>query len=205
MPTVFNPNVAEVNLIHRWDGQQVENLLYFFSTVEPGQQDLKDLADGVKEYWQTNMLPLMSNQVAFLLAEVQKCEPVPAETASASADLPNTGGDTNPSMPNSTSITITFRTGLSGRSYRGRNFWLGLTEPNVVNSYVEPTLVASVVGAYNGMVGNDAVVTGWHWGVYSQYHNGVPRETGLFTSITNATVIDYVVDSQRRRLPGRGK
>lgn len=205
MATVYNPNVARVDLLHLWDSQEVENTLYFFSTTEPNQAALQDLADGVRLYWQTNMLPLMSSEVAFLLAEVTKLEPVPAEFASAPAALPNIGGNGGAALPNSVSIAVSFRTGLTGRSYRGRNYWLGLTETTVQDNEITSAHAAAIVAAYAGMMGSNVVTDFWTWGVYSQRTNNAPRETGLFQDITSVAIVDYTIDSQRRRLPGRGR
>jgi hypothetical protein len=205
MPFVGNDNVAEVNVVHYWDGQKVENLLYFFATVVPGDQDLLDLATGVGTYWQTNMLPIMSNQVSMFLVEAVHLTPPPAFTGTWAPSGTITGGDSNAALPNNVTLSVSFRTGLTGRSYRGRNYWLGLTEPEVTNNVVSPSRTAAITAAYAGMMGNDAVVGGWHWGVYSRRHLNADRETGLFTAVTSIVIVDAQVDSQRRRLPGRGR
>lgn len=205
MASVYNDNVAQADVVHIWDGQTVENVLYFFYTNPINEAGLLNLATGLRDYWQTNMLPLMSSLVAFQYVEVTHLTPSPAYTATVPANSPNVGGDSNPASPNNVSITVSFRTGVTGRSYRGRNYWLGLTEPNVINSSVNPAHAALIVDAYAGMTGPDTIATDWRWGVYSRYVNGVPRETGQFTDITTVLITDYVVDSQRRRLPGRGR
>lgn len=204
MPDVYNPNVAKVDVIHMWDGQRVENTLYFYATTEPVYADLLSLATAVRDYWQANMLPLMSSQVAFMEVEVTKMEPVPAEYANVAALSPNIGADNNPALPNSVTLAVSFRTGLTGRSYRGRNYWLGLTEPNVTNNEVSPGLAVNIVAAYSGMSGAASIAPGWTWSVYSRIVNGVPRETGLSQDVTSVSIVDYTIDSQRRRLPGRG-
>lgn len=205
MPDVYNDNVAKADVIHSWDGQLVENTLYFFSTVPITQANIQALADGLRSYWQTVMLPLMSSQVGFLVVETTHMTPVPALTGASAATVPNAGGDSNPASPNSTTLAVSFRTGVSGRSYRGRNYWIGLTEPNVVNSTVSTTLAAAVAAAYAGMIGLNSVADDWRWGVYSRRLNNADRETGMFNDVTSVVIVDHVVDSQRRRLPGRGR
>jgi len=205
MPPVLNPNVAQVDMLHSWDNQTVENSLYFFSTIAPDNSDLQELSDNLLLHWQTTMLPLMSSQVALIAVEATLLIPVPALVAVSPATLPNLGGDSNPATPNSTTIAISFRTGLSGRSYRGRNYWLGLTEPNVVNNSVSSTLLQDVADAYAGMIGANTIASNWTWGVYSRRVDNTNRETGLFTDITGVIITDDIVDSQRRRLPGRGR
>lgn len=205
MANVYNDNVAQVDVLQRWDGQEVENTLYFFSTVPITPLSLDDLAINMRDRWQTEMLPLQSSQVAFFAVSVTHLTPVPAMFAISPALTPNIGGDSNPASPNNVTLAISFQTGLSGRSYRGRNYWIGLTEPNVFNSTVASGLRASIVAAYATMIGVDSVATNWTWCIYSRYVNNVPRETGLAQDVTSVAILDDVVDSQRRRLPGRGR
>lgn len=42
------------------------------------------------------------------------------------------------------------------------------------------------------------------WVVVSRYLNNVPRTVGTSTLVLEASYRDRIVDSQRRRLPGRG-
>jgi len=45
---------------------------------------------------------------------------------------------------------------------------------------------------------------GADWVVVSRFHDNAPRTAGVVSFINAATVVDATVDSQRRRLPGRG-
>lgn len=205
MPFVGNDNVAQVNVSMLWDSQGVENTLYFFSTTPITEARLYSLAAGVGLLWQTNMMPLMSSQVILNEVNAIQLVPVPAPTAAWSPSTLIVGGDNGAAMPNNVTTTITFRTGLSGRSYRGRNYWIGITEPNVVNNTVNNGLILNILAAYALMIGPGEVDSDWTWSVYSRYVNNAPRETGLSQDVTSVGSFDNTVDSQRRRLPGRGR
>jgi hypothetical protein len=59
------------------------------------------------------------------------------------------------------------------------------------------------VTAVNQMI-VDLAGLGWTLVIVSRQHNKVARTTAEVTPILTATVVDYNVDSQRRRLTGRG-
>jgi len=205
MSFVGNENVAEATVVHVQDNQLLVNTLYFFSTVPITEANLYALASGLGDIWENTFMPLKSSTVFLSEVNVIQLVPVPAPTAAWSPLTVVQGGDTNAASPNNVSLAISFRTGLSGRSYRGRNYWIGFTEPNVTNNQIDGTLVNSILAAYTLLIGVDAVASDWTWSVYSRYVNGVERETGTSTDVTSVGTTDSIVDSQRRRLPGRGR
>jgi hypothetical protein len=59
--------------------------------------------------------------------------------------------------------------------------------------------------AYNDLLpGGVFEPDGWRWVVLSRYTAGAPRAAGVAFAVTRALFTDLTVDSQRRRLPGRG-
>jgi len=72
--------------------------------------------------------------------------------------------------------------------------------------------MADMIAAYSQLlVGGAALPVGWEWVVVSRYSgtdvndDPVPRVTGIATLVSNVLFTNNTVDSQRRRLPGRGK
>jgi hypothetical protein len=117
--------------------------------------------------------------------------------------LPIAGGNASPALPNNTALVITKRTLQRGRSFRGRIFHPGLTENQVTANQVAGATVSALVAAYENFKGftltdGEAVLC-----VLSRYSGGNARVTGLMTPVENFTS-DGFIDSQRRRLPGRG-
>lgn len=109
--------------------------------------------------------------------------------------------------PNNCTMAVSFQTGLSGRSFRGRNYVPCLTNSQVTGNYIDSTWAQSIVDAYSDLTfpANIGILPGgWEWVVLSRKSGGVDRSVGVFTEITNVVVTDLVVDSQRNRLPGRG-
>ena len=94
--------------------------------------------------------------------------------------------------------------GLTGRSARGRVFVAGIVaemcfSPNVLASlYVD-----AFVSALNDLVDPD-FAAGWQHVVWSYQTAGEPRMAAFPYGIELYVAVNNVLDSQRRRLPGRG-
>jgi len=113
-------------------------------------------------------------------------------------------------LPNNVAVTVSFRTGLSGRFARGRNYVSGLSEDAVVLNTVDSAVLADIQAGYEALqdVASDNTST---WVVVSRFSGvdgdgvPIPRVEGVTTPITAVIIVDSIIDSQRRRLPGRGQ
>jgi hypothetical protein len=112
-----------------------------------------------------------------------------------------TSGENNlGALPAQNTVAISLRTGLSGRSRRGRLYHVGLSKDQVVNSTLASGVAASLISAYTVLL----TVTGlddWEWVVASYVSNGAPRAAALLTPITQVILTDPVVDSMDTRKP----
>jgi hypothetical protein len=205
MPFVPVPDTLQVELRMTYLEQQVENTLYFQGTPDAEGGTLIDLANEVLLWWNAEVRPYLSNQLT--LREIYVTD-LSAVDASAYTFTPPTplpvGGDTAAALPGNISLAVSFRTAKRGRSFRGRNFIVGLVEPAVTGNNVSNDFANGMQDAYGALL-SGSIAADWTWGVVSRYTNKLPRATGIFTPITAAIVTDTVVDSQRRRLPGRGR
>jgi hypothetical protein len=109
-------------------------------------------------------------------------------------------------MPNNVAIVMSLKTGLRGKSFRGRIYHVGLSDAvvtaNAVTTVQRDALVAgySLLTTFAGATG-EAI---FNLVVLSYYASSVLRPTPIATPVTSVTS-DGIVDSQRRRLPGRGR
>lgn len=198
------PNTALFEVLYLSDGQRVENTLYF--DLEGGwtSGDLESMCAALLDYWTANMIPLQSNQVTLLGVEGTALDSSEGAFGAVYAPTPVVGGHTADVEPNNVTFAITFFTGFQGRSRRGRNFWIGIPVDNVSLSEVGSSYIADVLEAYTGIVTGIPSATG-DWVVASRFTDGAARVVGLTTPVAGVRVADLVVDSQRRRLPGRGR
>lgn len=205
MPFVENPNVAMVEFRQSWDDQKVENTLYFDRGTAPTSGQIAELAATLATWWETHMSPLQSNTVSLNEVVVTSLASETAPQLVYTFSLPAIGAQTAPSLPNNVSWAVKFNTVGRGRSSRGRNFFVGLVESHVDQNEVSATHAAAIVDAYQELFTVLGDMTDpWTWVVYSRYTAGNERATGLAQAVTSVSPTDLIIDSQRRRLPGRG-
>lgn len=114
------------------------------------------------------------------------------------------GAVASPVLPAQVTFCVKGLTGLAGRSFRSRLYWIGLSEGSVTGDYLLTATANGIVAAMNTLR-TQLGTQGMRPVVVSRVSNGLPRVTGLATDITNYTKTDDRVDTQRRRLAGEGQ
>jgi hypothetical protein len=209
MPFVPVPNTVMVEAIYEWDGQRVENTFYFERLSEPTLEEVTLFLEGINTIIQTELLPLLSN--AIQLVELVATLLTTAESFSVSKTIspPVTGGVVGESVPSNVSYVITFKTALRGRANRGRNYVPGLPNAAVDTNTIVAGTRTGLLDFYTTLRAG-ASEGGWSMVVVSRYSGvdaqgkPIPRLVGQTTPISSFVTFDSTVDSQRRRLPGRG-
>jgi len=74
----------------------------------------------------------------------------------------------------------------------------------VIGNTVDGAVVLDLQAAYNDLR-SLPFDNPWEHCVISRFNAGAPRTTGVATKVTSCVVVDPYVDSQRRRLTGRGQ
>lgn len=198
----FN-EVMQVELRFLQDSEKVENVFYV-SRDDPGNPTVRQtVAEWFYQWWANAMAPLVSTTVN--LREIYITD-LTTQFSGTTSYVPaiNTGGsNVNDPMPNNTTLCVSARTNARGRSYRGRSYFIGITRNVVVANTVTQAAVDAIQDAYNSLI-SEYIVQG-QLVVASRVSEGVPRTVGVATPITNWVIVDRVVDSQRRRGPGRGQ
>ena len=199
------PNTAQAELVYVWNDQVCQNVLHY-TISQPWQASfMEEAAETLKNLWNTHLANRCSDQLSLVQVRMTDLGDETGPVVNYATGLPSPGTQTSPSLPNNCALVLTKRTQKRGRSYRGRIFHPGLTESLVTGNTVIPASAASIRDNWEELLGFDlpiAVETA-NMVVVSRQQNGVPLGTGIATLVTNLTT-DGVVDSQRRRLPGRG-
>lgn len=197
------PNVAEAELRYTWKGQRVENTLYFENNDPPTIEDLNNLGTILGGWWNDSIAPQQTDEVTLNEIYITDLTSDVSPTVTYTSGLPANGGNAAAGVTNSITLAVSFRTTSRGRSARGRNYFVGLLAPLVVDNAVQADYAESIRSAYEDLL--DAVSESvWTWVVASRFHNGLPRVTGQTRIVQSVVLTDLVVDNQRRRLPGRG-
>lgn len=198
-------NVAQASVRYTVSGQLCENTLYFLYTTTPGSEDLIDLATYLKGWRATFLKPIQGAHC--LLREVY-CTSLVSATSPTGAwveNPPDAGTYSGTPLPNNVTVAVSFRTEGRGKSSRGRNYALGLTETalsSTLGQSVQAAYAEDLLAAYEELINNPP--TDWNWVIVSRYTEGAPRASGLYIPVTSVILADSTIDSQRRRLPGRG-
>jgi hypothetical protein len=110
----------------------------------------------------------------------------------------------SPLEANNVTLAQKMVTGFTGRSNHGRTYLVGLnTAAKTDNDHVTAAFQTAAISAMTAFRAALTAASLVHV-VASFVTGGVPRPNGTFTPIISTAFQDNVVDSQRRRLPGRG-
>lgn len=198
------PNIVGVEVRCTYLGQNVENTLYFQCLATPTATDVQEIAEQVEGWFVTSVLPELSDQLVYRETYARSLETESAPEFTANESLGDTGVDTSAPLPGNVTWTIQFRTGLTGRSYRGRNYIMGLSENQIVGNQLATATAAALVTAYNALL---TVASGfdWSWVVLSRQQDGALLPNAIGAAVNNVGYANLDLDSQRRRLAGRGQ
>lgn len=204
MPFVPVPNTVEVVPQFLYDLQRCANVHH----VEKGSawttSDMELVAAAYRDWWDTNIRTAFAPTTLSLVSVIVRdltTQSSPALEFTVGMPLV---GTVAAALPNHVTLAVKWITALRGRSFRGRTYHVGLAEGHVLNNQLGAAFVNPLLAAYDAL--RDALETavgGLVFVVVSKFANGVPRATGVTTPIIG-TGLDTTVDSQRRRLPGRG-
>jgi len=197
------PDVAQFNIRGTLDNQRIENTLYFRNVNTWDTEGLEAAAALVADWFEDNILPVVTTD--YVLREVYAVDLTTENSGSATHTVAAStqGLDSSPALPNNVAICVSFRTAQRGRSFRGRNYIAGLTEADVTGNTIGASQSSALVTAY-GQLFSLFPPGGAFWVVVSRFTAGLPRTVGISTPVTAVLIVDSTVDSQRRRLPGRG-
>lgn len=185
--------------------EQIMNTLWFHKdSGEVASADCQTIGDQLASWWFSNMRPLLTVNLTLREVYVRGAERVSGNPEYTSTySLPVSGTVNAESMPGNVSLCVSFRTGLTGRSYRGRNYISGMHDGVVSGNQFQVSFVNNVVNAYENLIGD--IPVGFTWVVASFQTNGVPNIPGIIHPVQSILATDTNVDSMRSRLAGRGR
>ena len=196
------PDSVKVSIEFVWAGQAVV-LTAHFRKAGFNVADMGALADVVQGWWVGSARANMSNTIAISKVGVQDLREADAPYVELPIETDQAGSVAQASVPNNVALCVSLSGGYSGRSRRGRSYFpaipvSGLADSNNVTSSVRNNIVGVI--AYLGTL---ALAEGWQHVVASRFTGGAPRTVGITTPITSYFA-GTILDSQRRRLAGRG-
>jgi hypothetical protein len=198
------PNAVQVEVRGLYFNQKVENTIWMRAINGDMSAAVVDACSLVFDWWTESVMPSLS--VDYSLREVyasdQSNQFGPTNTQTPVTVLQ--GGLNSAGAPGGTSLAVSFRTAGRGRSFRGRNYIVGIPKTSIAGNVVVSSYRTAIQSAYAALIGQGDAVD-LTWVIASKYSNKAPRVTGVTTPVQSVVVTDPSVDSQRRRLEGRGE
>lgn len=203
----FIPAEHTVSVAFRYTqfGQHMENIMYFrkYDTAAWVTGEYTELLTTLKAQWVADGQDWHASDC--VLDELYLTDLTTEFSPTASLSVNEAGGSVYTGMPGNVTFTTTFRSNGRGRVSRGRNYWIGIPSNVVVDNHVTTPFMDAVIAYYEGLRDAiDATDTGFAHVLVSRRSEGEWRETAFILSVTSYHLADNFVDSQRRRLTGRG-
>jgi len=206
MPFQPAPGTIGVVVEGRLAGQQYENTLYFFQNgADPTVGDCIAIATIVGDWWTAEVLPNLTDEL-IMLKVVAKNLFVNGGAKGVISIAGATGGVAAEPAPNNVCAVVTFDTGQAGKSSHGRNYIGSIPNSEIDVNTIGGGFANTIISAYSTLLpGGTHDPSPYFWSVLSRKSGGVTLAAALAVPVLNVYFTDSTVDSQRRRLPGRGK
>jgi hypothetical protein len=206
-PFIPCPQTAQIEIIYSMGSLVFENVIHLQSTQTYTKEMLVNARETI-DTWDLNTWRNYRSSVYFL-TRIRSKGLDDQGGALEEYQLPSArAGTLNASVPMSphTTFALKMTTNQAGRSYRGRIYVVGLAAQALQGGAAQVTQSAA-----------DGMATAWdtlrvalaannhQLSVVSFMKDGQWRSEGVVTKIERISYTDLNVDSQRRRLAGRGR
>lgn len=202
------PGCVSAEFLFTSDGQVVENVFHLMRTgaTQPTLAEMTTLAAHLEQQY-VNLRYVGDAKRVLNTVKVRDLTPgtggqvviQPKVTADPAGRL------SGACPPNNVAFAVKIATNNGGRGGRGRLYEQGFTNADITGSTLSAaranTIVSELQAFRAAIEGSDP----FKFGVLSKWLNKVCRPAGNFQQMTVFAYTDLNLDSQRRRLPGRGK
>lgn len=197
MPAPNDPAVVRVAMLFARDTRTFVNTFHVTKVGTWLITDMSNLAQLFLDWWNNNYKALAWTGVTLTQIQVRLYDPSNPLAYDLTPVTPVPGTVGSAPDPASATLSVSWRTGLAGRKYRGRFYTVGMVEAQsqdndtVTSGYVTQAGTAAATLISNLAAVSRALVV---------FH----RLTNTHTTILS-TIVENLVDAQRRRLAGRGR
>lgn len=197
------PDTAEIVIKYTGFGSNMFNVLAAHKAGGYDLADLESLAAAVDALVAADWLEIQTEDVSYVSTTVRG---LASENDLEATDVTSAGPGEVVDIGMSGNVTFAIKkaSGFTGRSARGRLYWIGMSRGQLSanKNRVDATAVAAIVAACELMRGG-IVTEGWTPVIVSRWANGVKRApTGEVFPWNSSVAVDDEVDSQRGRLLG---
>lgn len=199
------PNVMAAVMQYQVAGQECINTFHFRKATPASTADCQTLALAMRDtYWVAHMQPLVTPDVAMGGVFVTALDSPSAPFYGLDFLPPNVNGTgSGMAIPTGSALVATFKTAERSRNGRGRAYISGVPQGKLADPVeVTATYLTDFITAMNSLI-TIATAISATLVVVSRTLAKLQRPQGVPISVVAITA-DRYVDSQRRRLFGRG-
>ncbi len=203
LPFIPFANCAEIVCEGVMAGQNTFLTFAFTKTGGYIGTDLQDLADEIAGWLVSDLAPIQNAGVTWVNVKATDLTTETSPVVNSTAGLPVNGGVSTGAVTNQVALVVSFKTALRGRSYRGRNYIMGVPTADLSTTTEYTAAAANVFASKYLDLVTTLVPPGNVHVILSRFNNGVRRTIGVATAVT-----EYIgktpVATQRRRIIGHG-
>lgn len=194
------PQAAEAVIAYQMNGENVFNVIAATRFQAYDLADLTVLAEAVDASVAADWLPVQSQDVNYLNTTVRGLEfendqEVVVDTGAGA------GLAASKTLPGNVTFCVKKTSSFTGRSARGRLYWIGMTpgqlqsNENLLN-VVDADAIEAAIDAMRAAIS----ATVWTAAIVSRFKDNVKRTVGIVNVWVDSSFVDLKVDSMRPRL-----
>lgn len=193
------PQIARITYQMHKGTRVFENTFHLARAAGWSPTTLATAVDAAFTLWNTWARPALTTQVALYNVHGVVYDPLGFPYVydhAVSPELPGTLSGA--SAPGNVSLTVSERANLAGRKFRGRMYWPAIPQGNI---NTDDSVNAGIIALLASFSANFLTTfnSGTGTGSLSIFH----RNSNTYHAVASI-VLEAILDSMRRRLPGRG-
>lgn len=201
-------DVAQLVMRSSLDGQQVENVFYLLNDNGWDDSSLLAVSNAAATLWTATagVLTSQSAITVFQGASLRDLSGPAGKTFASTIGIGLTGQTVQQPLPNNVAFCLHKNAVIGGRHAKGRTYHYGLVQPQTATTNtMSATAAAGIRNRYQQLQDGIEEADGVHMGFVAWREAGAPLNPPIFIPQTGFGWRDLTLDSQRRRLPGRGR
>ncbi len=197
------PDTAAIDHIWTLNGVTVQNTHYAKLPGGYNLAGLQTVADSIDTIFADTFDDDVPSEAEYVRTDVRGLAVINdlVATQNAGAGPGLHGGD---ALPNQVTFAIKKGSGLTGRSARGRIFWIGIPDSETQaadENFLVQTYVTSIVADIDLIRTRIDALSGWEAVLVSRFSESVQRPVGVTFPWLTTTNVDLRLDTHRGRLP----
>lgn len=200
-PFIPAAGIARIQLIYTLNSQRIENVFHVLSGGGLLTADL-DRIEGVFAAWWTatgRAQVSTATSLVLIVADALNVESGLHKEYSSGWTAAGLVGGT--AFPGQNTLAVKLATSFSGRSFRGRIFWPGLSTSDLTAGLLTTARRDSIVAAVNTLRAS-LTAGGDNLCVVSYCHGGEWRAAAVSTIVTGVSAKTTICQQKRRRVAG---